>query len=78
MGADPYMLAGANPAVQADLDSMLFGYVLTFESVEVKRFVLTQKPLDPGAECARGFGRVWYKAASFAGARGRRRGRSVS
>ncbi len=36
LGADPYMLAGAKPAVQADLDAMLFGYVLTFESVEVK------------------------------------------
>ena len=36
LGADPYMLTGAKPAVQADLDSMLFGYVLTFESVEVR------------------------------------------
>ena len=36
LGADPYNLSGAKPAVQADLDSMLFGYVLTFEIMEVR------------------------------------------
>jgi len=36
MGADPYMLAGAKPAVQADLDAFLYQYVFQFESVEVQ------------------------------------------
>src|SRR5271165_3989736 len=36
MGADPYMLSGATPAVKADLDAMLYGYVFTFESVAVR------------------------------------------
>ena len=36
LGSDPYMLAGAKPAVQADLDAFLYQYVFQFESVEVQ------------------------------------------
>jgi len=36
LGGDPYLLHGAKPAVQADLDAMLYQYVLQFESVEVQ------------------------------------------
>jgi hypothetical protein len=36
LGDDPYMLKGAKPAVQADLDGMLYGYALTFEVIEVR------------------------------------------
>jgi hypothetical protein len=36
MGANPYMLSGAKPAVKADLDALLYQYVFQFESVEVQ------------------------------------------
>jgi len=36
LGVDPYMLAGAKPAVQADLDAFLYQYVFQVESVEVQ------------------------------------------
>ena len=36
MGADPYMLSGAKPAVKADLDALLYQYVFQVESVEVQ------------------------------------------
>ena len=36
LGSDPYLLAGAKPAVQADLDAFLYQYVFQFESVEVQ------------------------------------------
>jgi len=36
LGANPFTLAGAKPAVQADLDAFLYQYVFQVESVEVQ------------------------------------------